>query len=157
MLQRFHGTDATPGDPSDVLQGEIRDETEGQDLTLSWGESPESLEQVDIQAQIRSILDADLRRISPQHQRTDQASATVIDQAVPGNREHPSSDLGRASLEAVEVTSHLIEDLAQEVFGILRPLTPQVTQHRRGQCPVERARVRHRDRMGTIIRLPPER
>jgi len=135
MLQGLDRPDLPLGDSGHHVEGEIGDEAEGDDLALIVGQERQGGDQLGIERFVgrrrRGVpLAVDLSRPAGPPPR-------VVDETVPGDREHPTPQVVMITAEPREVARHLEEDLAEQILGIASALGPQIAQHRRSEVAID--------------------
>ncbi|MDQ1457275.1 MAG: hypothetical protein QOH28_2895 [Actinomycetota bacterium] len=89
MLQRFDGAHRSSGQLGHRFEREIRDEPQHDNLALVGRKSTESIDEAGIEWLTRCL--GNRKRMGAQETATLSKTSTFIDEAVMGDREHPSA------------------------------------------------------------------
>jgi len=132
VLQRLDRADTAAGEGGDRVDREVGHETERHDLALLGGQPAESPDELRIERVGRERCGPIGDGAAVGHRAPDRLPAG-IDDAVVGDREHPSPQGGIVAPEPRQVPHDVHEDLAEEVLGIGDILAAHIAEHGRRQ------------------------
>jgi hypothetical protein len=116
MLQRFDGAHGPSGQLGDRFEREIRDESQHDNLALVGRKSTESIDEAGIEWLTRCL--GNRKRMGAQEAATLGETSTFIDEAVMGDREHPSAQRELVASKSAEAPRHVAEHLTEQILAV---------------------------------------
>jgi hypothetical protein len=116
MLQRFDGAHRSSGQLGHRFEREIRDEPQHDNLALVGRKSTESIDEPGIEWLTRRL--GNRKRMGAQEAATLGKTSTFIDEAVMGDREHPSAQRRLVASKPAEAPRHVAEHLTEQILAV---------------------------------------
>ncbi len=116
MLQRLDGAHRSSGQLGHRFEREIRDEPQHDNFALVGRQSTESIDEAGIEWLTRCR--GDRYRTGAQEAATLGETSTFVDEAVMGNREHPSAKRRPVASKPAEALRHVAEHLTEQILAV---------------------------------------
>src|SRR5436190_6520398 len=138
VLQRLRGAHGSSRHRGDGFERQVGHEAQGDHLALVGGERRDCREQVGIDRFGRRRYE---RGVAGPGAVASEDAASLVDNLVVGDGEHPSAQRVVVAVEAIEPSRDRKEYVAEQLVTVGDAARPQVTEHRRGEGAEDRFEV----------------